>query len=113
MPNNRIVTDALGTELEISLDENILTISDKSVSISAGKSECQIIKAFFDRALSLPRQPHDDEELSDDKKLSLISDKTPFVRLSGRDGDIDIHPPSWTPLSCEIALMLPRMKEKQ
>lgn len=112
--NSRIVTDAFGTELIVTLEYNVLTIKSSvnaDNKFQMNKSESQILKAFVDRALNMPRMPHDDEELAEDKSISLISQNTPYVRLISKESVIDIHPPSWTPLSCEIGLLLPRMKD--
>lgn len=107
----RTITDTLGYVVDIEIDGASIVISSNGAKkrIMLGKSDTEIFKAFIDRAINLPVAERPDETLSGGVILTLAVGDAPFIRCKQSRTAIDIHPASWLPLSCELALLLPRM----
>lgn len=108
----RTVLDGLGHQLDLVIVGGNLQVSDSNKrhpKIKLSKQEVEIFHAFLSVALRLPNVDRE-ENLSEEKKLTLQTHDNPFIRLESWDGHIDIHPASWEPVLCEVALLLPRMR---
>lgn len=115
MPNSRkTVIDSLGYAIELEMREGRLLLS--TIGIRPGvlfdRVDVEIFKAFIDLAIKLPIDGRRKEVLSNDVQVFLEASSPPFIRIRGSAGDIDIHPASWLPLSCELALCLPRLAKQ-
>lgn len=108
----RTITDVLGyqVELEVRGEHVTLTTSHPERAVAFTRSNAEIFKAFIERAIQLPSREDAQEHLPTDIVLRLTTGDAPFIRCSTSDASIDIHPASWLPLSCELGLLLPRMR---
>lgn len=115
MPTTKkTVIDSLGYAIELELHDGRMLISTSGVrpGIMLERLDVEIFKAFLDRAINLPIDQHRDEMLSNDIHLVLEPKSPPYIGLLGKAGQINIHPASWLPLSCELALCVPRLAKQ-
>lgn len=112
MPNKKNITDKLGYDYDLILENNILNIIHNDISIKANKNDVEIIKALIERTLYFPDNIREDENLSSGKILSVKSNGLPKIELIDDKNIITIHASSWQLLSIEFALILPRMNNE-
>lgn len=112
MPKNKkTITDSLGYALNLELKATSLQITAEASSdaITLSRLDVEIFKAFLDRAIALPKSEACEEFLTGEAKLSFHDERPPFIRIETSGARIDVHPASWLPLTCELALITPRM----
>lgn len=112
-PTTRTVYDGVGHQVRMTLTSEGLVLGDGNTGSEAPaltRQEVEILHAFLAVCLRAPRERGRVETLTDDRSLTLLETSNPHVRLAWNDGHMDIHPVSWEPMLCEIALLLPRMK---
>lgn len=110
----RTVLDGVGHSLVITIQAGRMIMSDPLIPdarVEMEKDEAEIFHAFLAVSLKMPHRSDFSEDLKDGRTLSLQQQGSTHVRLSWKDGGMDIYPPSWEPLLCEISLILPRLKD--
>ena len=110
----RTVNDGVGHSHTISVSEGEMILSDAldpEVRVKLMKDEAEILHAFLSVSLKMPHRTQFSEDLRNGRRLTLMDHGSPHVRLASEQGVMDIYPPSWEPLLCEISLVLPRMKD--
>jgi len=107
--NKKTIIDGLGYEIDLEQVGSKLKITTTATpnGIALARFDVDIVKAFLDRAISLPRSEPAQEPLSGSVILSFNEGTPPFIRLEDGGDAIDIHPASWLPLSLELALFAP------
>lgn len=110
----RIVADGVGNRLQLILRGKMLEIKDlnrpgKTVQLT--HQEVEIVHAFLSVALVMPRNSGRVENLEDEKTIALVDEVNPKIRIAQEERHLDIHPASWEMMMCEIALIMPRMRD--
>lgn len=109
----RTVVDGVGRTVILQAKGASLVIRDAlnpAQSITLEREEVEILHAFLSVSLKMPHRSDFSEALLEQKRLALLQKGDPHVRLSFKGGFIDFYAPSWDPLLCELALLLPRLK---
>ena len=112
MDATRNVIDGLGYEINLELRLHALVICSYNAKLELTKSDAQIVRGYINAALKMPRVARAEERLSSGQIIAIDTRETPFIQIEKGGEIINIYPPSWIPVSCELDLLIPRMKDK-
>ena len=111
MKTRRNIVDPFGCEiaLEVTPEGMILSCFGDEGGITLDEREAMIFKAMIDHALSIRHRESKIEDLTGGKRVALHMHDAPVIVVEDSLRRMEIHPPSWVPLSCEVALLIPRI----